>query len=162
MATSTQPAVEASQHLTLKAIYSRSLKSAKTLEVDESQVDIYSDDSGAGKSLDDLLARSDIKAAIIALPIKKQPEYIRKVLLAGKHVLSEKPVAENVKEAADLIKWYRSEIESKGVTWAVAENFRFLNSFDHAAEAVKGKGRQLTFRVRMQTLVGGGKYFETE
>ncbi|KIW64306.1 hypothetical protein PV04_09250 [Phialophora macrospora] len=157
-----KPAVEASKHLTLKAVYSRSLKSAKTLEVDESQVDLYSDDSSAGKSLDDLLSRSDIQAVIIALPIKNQPEYVRKVLLAGKHVLSEKPVAENVKQAVELIKWYHSEIEPKGVTWGVAENVRYTNSFIHAAEAVKAKGRQLTFRVRMQTLVGGGKYFETD
>lgn len=157
-----QPAVEASKELTLKAVYSRSLKSARTLEVDESQVDLYSDDAGPGKSLDDLLARSDIQAIIIALPIKNQPEYIRKVLLAGKHVLSEKPVAENVAEAVELIKWYHSEIEPKNVTWGVAENIRYTNSFVQAAEAVKGKGKQLTFRLRMQTLVGGGKYFETE
>ena len=71
-------------------------------------------------------------------------------------------MAENVKEGAELIKWYHSEIEAKGVTWSVAENVRYMASFDHAAEAVKGKGRQLTFRVRMQTLVEGGKYFETE
>ncbi|KAJ9602765.1 hypothetical protein H2200_012545 [Cladophialophora chaetospira] len=156
------PAVEASKDLTLKAVYSRSLKSAKTLEADESQVELYSDDSGAGKSLDDLLARSDIKAAIIALPIKNQPDYIRKVLLAGKHVLSEKPVAENVREAVDLIKWYHSEIEPKGITWAVAENVRYTASYERAAKAVKGKGKQLTFRTRMQTLVEGGKYFETD
>jgi len=111
--------------------------------------------------LDDLLARTDIQALIIALPIKNQPDYIRKALLAGKHVLSEKPVAENVKDAVELIKWYRSEIFGKKATWSVAENVRYMNSYDYAAEAVKAKGRQLTFRCRMQTLVEGGKYFET-
>lgn len=145
----------------MKAVYSRSLKSAKTLEVDESSVDLYSDDSGAGKSLEDLLARNDIQAVVIALPIKNQPDYIRKALLAGKHVLSEKPVAENVADAVDLIKWYRSECSGNNVTWAVAENVRYMNSFDRAAEAVGTLGRQLTFRCRMQTLVEGGKYFET-
>ncbi|KAK5060011.1 hypothetical protein LTR84_009895 [Exophiala bonariae] len=155
------PAVEASKDLTLKAIWSRSLKSAQSLEADSSKVDIYSEDSGAGKSLDDVLARSDVGAVIIALPIKNQPEYIRKSLLAGKHVLSEKPVAENVKEAVELIKWYRSEIAGKGVTWAVAENQRYLANFIRAAEAVQTLGRQLTFRTRMQVLVSGGKYFET-
>jgi predicted dehydrogenase len=137
------------------------LKSAQSLEADSSKVDLYSEDSGAGKSLDDVLARSDIGAVIIALPIKNQPEYIRKALLAGKHVLSEKPVAENVKEAVELIKWYRAEIVGKGVTWAVAENQRYLASFIRAAEAVQTLGRQLTFRTRMQVLVSGGKYFET-
>ena len=145
----------------MKAVYSRSLKSAQTLEVDESQVDLYSDDSGAGRSLDDLLARNDIEAVILALPIKNQPDYIRKALLAGKHVLSEKPVAENVQDAVELIKWYRSEIVGKGVTWAVAENVRYTNSFLRAADAVATMGRQLTFRCRMQTFVEGGKYYET-
>ncbi|KIX08304.1 uncharacterized protein Z518_02960 [Rhinocladiella mackenziei CBS 650.93] len=156
-----KPAVETAKDLALKAVYSRSVKSARSLEVDESKVDLYSDDSGAGKSLDDLLARSDIQAVIIALPIKNQPDYIRKALLAGKHVLSEKPVAENVKDAVALIKWYRTEMVGKNVTWGVAENVRYTNSFDHAADAVQTKGRQLTFRCRMQTLVEGGKYFET-
>lgn len=148
--------------MTLKAVYSRSLKSAETLGTDNSKVDIYSDDSGAGKSLDDLLARSDIHAIIIALPIKNQPDYIRKALLAGKHVLSEKPIAENVSQAKDLIKWYRSELDTKKVTWGVAENFRYLASYNHAAEARTKLGKVLGFRCRMQTLVKGGKYFETE
>jgi glucose-fructose oxidoreductase len=153
--------VESSKDLTLKAVWSRSSKSAQTLEVDTSKVDIYSEDSGPGKTIDDLLKRSDIQAVIIALPIKNQPEYVRQALLAGKHVLSEKPVAENSSEAVELIQWYRSEFASKKVTWAVAENFRYLASFEHAAKAVQSKGRQLTFRCRMQTLVEGGKYFET-
>jgi predicted dehydrogenase len=155
-----KPAVAASPDLELKVVYSRSLKSAQSLETDE-EVDLYSDDSGPGKSLDDLLARSDIHAVIIAIPIKNQPEYVRKALLAGKHVLSEKPVAENVKDAEELIKWYRSSVDSKA-TWSIAENFRYLNSFHHAREAIKSKGRLLNFRCRVQTLVEGGKYFETE
>ncbi len=145
----------------LKAVYSRSLKSAKSLETDQSSIDLYSDDSGPDKSLDDLLARSDIHAVVIALPIKNQPKYIRKALLAGKHVLSEKPIAENVRDAEELIKWYRS-IANKKVTWSVAENFRYLSSFDHARVAVRGKGRLLNFRCRVQNMVEGGKYFETE
>ena len=156
-----QPAVEASKDLELKAVYSRSLKSAKTLETDDSKVDLYSDDSGPGKSLDDLLARSDLHAVILALPIMVQPDAIRKALLAGKHVLSEKPIAENVKDAEELIKWYRSSVDKK-VTWSIAENFRYLNSFNHAREAIQGKGKLLNFRCRVQGFVEGGKYFETE
>ena len=154
--------MEASSDLGLKAVYSRSLKSARSFKADEATVDLYSDDSDAGRSLDDLLARSDIHGVIIALPIKNQPAYIRKALTAGKHVLSEKPIAENVQEAEELLKWYRSEIAPKKVTWSVAENFRYLNSFNHAAEQVKTMGKQLTFRCRMQTLLDGGKYYETE
>lgn len=157
------PAVEKSKDLTLKAVYSRSLKSAKSLETDSSKVDLYSDDSGTGKGLDDLLARDDIGAVIIALPIKNQPGYIRKVLTAGKHVLSEKPVAENVQEGAELIKWYEKEIRPKGVTWGVAENARFWAARVKAGEERANLGRALTFRARQQFLINpGGKYYETD
>lgn len=125
-------------------------------------MDLYSQDSGTGKSLDDLLARSDIHAVIICLPIFNQPEYIRKALLASKHVLSEKPVAENVKDGQALIQWYRAEIDTTKVTWAVAEQFRFLGCFNHAARSVEQMGRILQFRLRKQGLMDGGKYYETE
>lgn len=157
-----QPAVRAAETLTLKAVYSRSLKSAKSITANSATVDLYSDDSGSGKSLADLLARSDIHAVIIALPIKNQPDYVRKALLAGKYVLSEKPIAESVKDAKELLKWYRSEIDTKKVTWGVAENFRYLASYDHAAGAVRKMGRILGFRVKVYSMVEGGKFFETE
>lgn len=157
------PAVNASKDLTLKAVYSRSLKSAQSLETD-SGVDLYSDDSDpkADRSLDNLLSRSDIHAVIIALPIKNQAEYIRKALTAGKHVLSEKPVAENVQEGKDLIDWYESQILPKGVTWGVAENARFWPGVTYVGEARRKQGKALTFQAREQFLVSaGGKYFET-
>jgi hypothetical protein len=60
------PAIEAASSLvTLKALYSRSFKSAKTLSENLSDVDLYSDDS-EGKTFDDLLKRDDIKGVIIA------------------------------------------------------------------------------------------------
>jgi predicted dehydrogenase len=125
-------------------------------------VDLYSDDSGSGKSLDDLLARSDIHAVTIALPILNQPAYIRKAVLAGKHVLSEKPIAENLKDATDLLQWYRKEIDTKKIFWSVAENYRFLDSFNHAAEERKRMGRTLGFRVEVHSMIEGGRWYETE
>jgi predicted dehydrogenase len=59
------PAVQATQLLNLKAIYSRSLKSAKAVSEHLSDVDLYSEDS-EGKTYDDLLKRDDIKGVIIA------------------------------------------------------------------------------------------------
>lgn len=79
--------------LQLKALYSRSLKSAQSLSEDApSGVDLYSEDQD-GKNFDKLLDRDDIQALIIALPILSQPDFIKKALAKGKHVLSEKPVA---------------------------------------------------------------------
>lgn len=165
------PAIIASKDLTLKAIYSRSLKSAKATILDDNgtqnpkvstDLNFYSDDSPAGSQLDDLLASDSIKAVIIALPIKNQGGYVRKALQAGKHVLSEKPIAENLKEAAELIDWYESEIRPKGITWGVAENVRFWAATVHAGEQRQKMGRALTFRARQQMMVSaGGKYFET-
>ena len=58
------PAVLDTPDFSLKAIYSRSLTSAQKLEGVPTGVDLYSGDSSA--TLDDLLARSDIQAVIIA------------------------------------------------------------------------------------------------
>jgi len=154
------PAVQASQHLDLKAIWSRSLKSAESLAAGTA-VDLYSDDadSGKGKGYDAVLSRADVHAVIIALPILAQPEYIKKALLAGKHVFSEKPIAKDVATAQDLIKWYAENI--KGVTWTIAENFRYLESFKRAAAERKALGKIVEFTMRRHTCVKGGKYFET-
>ena len=50
----------------------------------------------------DLLA-TDIDAVVIASPIHTHYTLAREALLAGKHVLVEKPLATNVEEAADLV-----------------------------------------------------------
>ncbi|KAK6841479.1 hypothetical protein PG987_002339 [Apiospora arundinis] len=102
------PAVLACPQLSLKAIWSRSIKSAqetaKLTPGDASaSVDLYSSDSGEGKSFEDVLKRSDITGLIMALPITEQPAYIEKALAAGKHVLAEKPIAKDVETAKQLI-----------------------------------------------------------
>jgi predicted dehydrogenase len=149
--------VKASANLTLKAIYSRSLKSAKNLDV---PVDLYSDDSGAGKTYHDLLLRDDIHAVILALPIPSQPEYIEAALAAGKHVLSEKPIAGDIKRAENLIKYYKSDKVKGAATWGVAENFRFLESFEYGRQEVQRLGRILGFQVKIFLHVKqGDKYF---
>ncbi|CEJ56352.1 Putative Oxidoreductase family, NAD-binding Rossmann fold protein [Penicillium brasilianum] len=157
------PAVLASEHLDLKAVYSRSLRSAEdTAKASGKQIELYSEDSKQGYN--DVLNREDVDAVIIALPIASQASYIRAALSAGKHVLSEKPVAENVAEAEALIKWYREEIEpQKKATWSVAENFRYLNSFTYAREKVQGLGKIIGFRVKVYgNIQQDGKFFNTD
>ncbi|KUJ11872.1 NAD(P)-binding protein [Mollisia scopiformis] len=153
------PAVHACSLLTLKAVYSRSLKSAKALETN---VGLYSDDAGSGKTYHDLLLRDDIHAVILALPIMTQPEFIEAALAAGKHVLAEKPIAADIHRAEKLIAYYQSDKVKGGATWAVAENFRFLESFEYGREEIEKLGKILGFRVKMFANVKpGGKWIET-
>ncbi|TVY19291.1 Uncharacterized protein LARI1_G004815 [Lachnellula arida] len=153
------PAVQLTPHLTLKAIYSRSLKSAQALGV---KVDLYSDDSGAGKTYHDLLLDDSIAAVIIALPILNQPEYIEAALAAGKHVLSEKPIAKDLKRAQGLIEYSKSDKVKGGATWSVAENYRYLGSFVYARQEVQKLGRILGFTVKsFGNVTASDKYYKT-
>lgn len=54
------------------------------------EVDIYSAESGPGRSLEGLFRRKDISGVIIALQISSQPGYIEGAIKAGKHVLAER------------------------------------------------------------------------
>ncbi|KFY35329.1 hypothetical protein V494_06008 [Pseudogymnoascus sp. VKM F-4513 (FW-928)] len=158
------PAVEATPLLQLKAIFSRRLVAATTLATAaKGDVDSYADDND-GKDYAALLARPDISAVIIALPINVQPTYIEAALAAGKHVLSEKPIANDIAAAEKLIHFYTA-LKEKGskATWGVAENFRFLEAFQYASREIEKLGGVLGFRVKVfQHVKAGTKYFETD
>jgi predicted dehydrogenase len=145
----------------LKAIYSRSEKSATAL-ADSANVDAYFDDpSTPSKSLDDLLAREDIHAVVVALPILVQPDVIKKALAAGKHVLSEKPIAEDVATAQELIEWHAKKHSDR--IWSVAENFRFLEAVQFGADQVgKIGGSVTTFSMKLYGFIDeNDKFFKT-
>lgn len=155
----------------MRAIYSRSRKSAadlaeaaKAILQLEAPPKIYSDDSASGSTLDALLASPDIGAVIIALPINTQPAIITKCLQAGKHVLSEKPVAPDVKTGLDLIASYEKEFKPKGLIWRCAENYEAEPGYRKAAEAIR-QGKIGTVRFFRLTAVGfvnkDGKYYKT-
>ncbi|GAV99074.1 oxidoreductase family protein [Lentinula edodes] len=127
----------------LKAVYSRSEKSssetaqnaAKILGLSSSP-DVYFDGDHPN-NLDALLARSDIAAVIIALPITLQPEIVVKCLLAGKHVLSEKPVAPDVAQGLKLLEDAEPICQQYGLVWRVAENFEAEPVYRAAGEAIR-------------------------
>ncbi|KAK4118819.1 oxidoreductase-like protein [Parathielavia appendiculata] len=162
------PAIEASPTLTLKAVYSRSQQSAEALAAaskDPSSVAVYFDKPAVeGKTLDDLLQRDDIAAVDIALPILHQPGVVEKALKAGKHVLSEKPVAGDVESAQKLIAWYEGALGGGKPLWGVAENWRYMESIRYAAQRVREIGGELvTFRlVKNGSVRSDNKYFNTE
>ena len=83
--------------------------------------EIYHDEGGGDRNLEALLARQDVQAVIIALPIMVQPEVIRICLVHGKHVLSEKPIAPSVQVGLELVNEYENNYKGK-VIWRVAES----------------------------------------
>jgi len=129
-----------SESYSFRAVYSRSSSSANSLASTASSllklptsgpealriyydVDTSSPNTAEKDALGELLASPDIAAVIVVLPITLQPSIILRALAAGKHVLSEKPVAPSVAEGLDLIKEYEEKYKSKGLVWRVAENF---------------------------------------
>ena len=62
---------------------------------------------------------------------------IRKALAAGKHVLSEKPVAPDVAQGRALIAEYEATYKPKGLVWRVAENFEAEPAYQAASRIVR-------------------------
>lgn len=86
------------------------------------------------------MERSDIDAVIIAVPISETPALVRQALSAGKHVLSEKPIAPDLQTAKDLLAFAQSQ---PSVLWAVGENMRFWNSINEAQRQLQEIGGKL-------------------
>jgi predicted dehydrogenase len=83
-------------------------------------VNVYNGHDANG--LDALLADASVDAIAFVLPITAQPDLIIKALKAGKHVISEKPIAKDVATAKALIETYEKEYKPKGLIWRVAES----------------------------------------
>jgi len=140
------------------AIYSRSLANAialaKTLP---HAVEAYED-------LGLLLARDDIDAVDIVLPIAVQPAVVEAALRAGKHVISEKPMAPDVATGRRLLAAAAELTRASGKVWMVAENYRFEDAFAAAAQAVREGtiGRPVQFFwSRFMNISPQDKYYQT-
>ncbi|HET9958558.1 MAG TPA: Gfo/Idh/MocA family oxidoreductase [Polyangiaceae bacterium] len=71
---------------------------------------------------DELFALPELDAVLISLPIHLQPRYVLQALAAGKAVLSEKPIAPNLREGKQLVK----AAARFDKPWLVGENFAFM------------------------------------
>jgi len=125
------------------AIYSRNVETAGTLAAGlPGTVQTYSD-------LAALLARTDIDAVDIVLPISVQPAIVEQALKAGKHVISEKPIAPDVAAGRQLIQTAHDLTAQSGKVWMIAENFRYEPAFQTAGEMIRhgdiGKPIQFTW-----------------
>ncbi|KAF7309985.1 GFO-IDH-MocA domain-containing protein [Mycena indigotica] len=125
----------------LLAVYSRSEKTAKDCAQHATSLGITPapaiyHDGDESSNLDALFARADVTSVIVALPITLQPAIILKALAAGKHVLSEKPVAPDVASGIELIKIYQEKYKHN-LVWRVAENYEAESGFRAAGELIK-------------------------
>lgn len=84
----------------LGAVYSRNLKRAEEFAAVHGAEKFYD-------SLDELAADPEIEAVYVASPNHMHCEHARKLLNAGKHVLCEKSIASNKKEAEEMIETAR-------------------------------------------------------
>lgn len=87
----------------------------------------------ATDDIDALLARPDIDAVDIAVPMAATPELVRKALESGKHVFSEKPIALDPATARSLISLNQ---RAAGQIWMVGENWRIEPAFVRAAALI--------------------------
>lgn len=109
------------------AVYSRTQANAAALASQfPSPVEATTDLPG-------LLARADIEAVNIVLPIDVMPAVVEQALRSGKHIISEKPLAADVSTGRHLVELYA---QNAGQIWMVGENWRYENAFEQAATIV--------------------------
>jgi myo-inositol 2-dehydrogenase/D-chiro-inositol 1-dehydrogenase len=87
----------------------------------------------AAGSVDELLAREDVEAVLIATPPTTHADLVEAVASAGKHVFCEKPLAQTVTDAARAAE----ACEGAGVILQVGYNRRFDENFRAARDAVE-------------------------
>ena len=88
-------------------------------------------------SFDEVLADPSVDSVHLAIPNVLHFEFARKALLAGKHVLCEKPLAMNAKEAQELVDLAAQSGQHAGVCY----NIRFYPLNLEARSRVRNMGR---------------------
>lgn len=83
-----------------------------------------------------LLQRDDIEALDVLLPIDVMPAVVEQALRSGKHVLSEKPIADTVGAGRRLVEVYRG-LANPHQVWMVGENWRYEDAFVQAQRLVQ-------------------------
>ncbi|WP_423149659.1 Gfo/Idh/MocA family oxidoreductase [Rubrolithibacter danxiaensis] len=113
-------------------------------------------------SVDELIADPAIELVIVNTPNNTHYEFTKKALLAGKHVLVEKPFTPTVAEAKELFKL----ADETGKKIMVYQNRRYNSDFLSVIEAIKsnklGKLIELHIRFdRYRNAIGPKKFKET-
>jgi len=102
---------------------------------------------------EDVIARSDVHAVIIATPNITHHRIALSAIAAGKHVMCEKPIAMNYAEAVAM---YRAA-EEKGVRHMTAFTYRFVPAMRYLAHLVKDGAVGQPYHFRSCRLQDWGK-----
>ncbi len=151
------PAIKAlGDRFEIAAVYSRTRATAEALlPMLPGTPEVFTD-------LTTLLRRPDIEAVDVLLPIEALAAAIDMALAAGKHVVSEKPIAQDVATGRRLVSIYRNHPQQ---VWMVAENVRYVPAYRRAAEII-GSGEIGSVLLAHWAIHGslspGNKYYETE
>jgi predicted dehydrogenase len=84
-------------------------------------------------SFDDVIARDDIDAVVIATSVHTHHDMAKKALLAGKHVLIEKPMARSVAECEELIQL----ADANGLTLMIGHTFLYSAPIRRVREIIQ-------------------------
>lgn len=128
-----RPAILGTPDLKPTAVFSRSLENGKAFAralAGGGEAPAVFDD------YDTFLEQGDFAAVDIVLPTPIAGEAVRKALAAGKHVLSEKPIAATCPEGQELIDFWRA-LDPRPV-WQVSENWRLDDAFVEARRLLDG------------------------
>lgn len=139
----------------IAAVYSRTEERARAL------VERIPYPADAMTDLAALLARNDVDAVDILLPIDQLPSAVDMALAAGKHVISEKPIAPDIATGRRLLRVHAHHPDQ---VWMVAENWRYEEAFQQAGMLVRSGaiGRPLALSWSLHIpMREGNKYYGT-
>ncbi|XP_024973948.1 uncharacterized protein YMR315W-like isoform X2 [Cynara cardunculus var. scolymus] len=140
---------EISELVALKAIWSRTEKSAREATEIARKVFPNVECKWGDDGIDEIIRDPDVVAAAVVLSGQIQVDMSLKLLKAGKHVLQEKPAAASCSEVEAALSSYRflSNTPSAQPIWAVAENYRFEPAFVESRKLVSEIGDMMSVQV---------------
>ncbi len=83
-------------------------------------------------SYTELLARPEVEAVLLSLPIHLNAQIMFDSALAGKHILCEKPLASNLAQARKLVNNLNPVLQSRQLVLEIAENYHYRQEVDEA------------------------------
>lgn len=114
------------------------------------------------RSYHELLAREDIDAVLISLPIPLQAQVLQHALEAGKHVLCEKPQAANLEEANALwptVDAFPNQVLMIAENWFYRDDLRYTMQL--LQDGVIGRVHTMNFRRLKQLIPREGEFSST-